>query len=62
MKVINSKENCRKLAKRVVEDMDMDALIEYAEERMVDWYYYHCPMDIFMEDWELNFGGEDVSS
>ena len=53
-----TKENCRKLATRVVEDMDIDALIEYAEEGITEWYYRHCDNDTWEEDWKFNMEEE----
>lgn len=51
-----TKELARKLAKKAVEDMSLDSLLEYAEESLEEWYYLHCPEDIFEDSWEEYFG------
>ena len=49
-----TRENCEKLAERVVEDMDMDALIEYAEEGITEWYFNQGDYETWKEDWKFN--------
>ena len=52
--VPSTKENCRKLASKVVEDMDLDALIVYAEDGITEFYYRNCDTDTWEEDWKNN--------
>lgn len=53
-------ENCIKLAKRVVEDMDLDALIEYAEEGIASFYMSsECTIYDWETDWTLAFGEDE---
>ncbi len=51
-------ENAEKLAQRVVEDMDLDALIEFAEEALTERYLSDYDQQDWEADWKLCFEGE----
>ena len=46
----NTFENRVTLARNVVDGMDMDSLIEWAVDMLIDMYELNC--DHFEEDWE----------
>lgn len=51
----NIESNREKLAKEAVDGMEMDALIIYANEQLIE-YYKSIPQKEFNEEWELAFG------
>ncbi len=53
----NTGKNREKLAARIVEDMDFDALIEFAQDQQEMFYEEHDD-DEFEEVWKEVFGEE----
>jgi len=57
--VEHNRENCERLAKAIVETMELDDLIEYAEEVMSSWYELACPQELWEEDCEIYLTDEE---
>jgi len=53
-----TRDNIEKLAREVVEQMNLETMIEIVYDRIHHYYANECCQPDFDEDWEMTFGKE----